>query len=74
MLLDIYHFMANRAEVKQVEDVDFEELVVGQLVESILEFGLLTDKVRPERILELRCEVRGLIWLQLLIGILHLIR
>ena len=51
--------MADRAEIKQAEKVHFEELVVRQLVEGVLELGLLATKVGPEGVLEFSFEVLG---------------
>lgn len=57
LALSLKHFTAHRAEVKQGEDVDFEDLVVGQLFHGFLEFSLLARQVSPERVPHLGYEV-----------------
>lgn len=73
LLLNFDHFVADCAEVEQVEDVDFQELVVRQLLEGVLELSLLAAQVSPERILELRSEVNWCVRLQKILSIFDLI-
>lgn len=40
-LLRLDHFVADSADVKKTEEVDFEDLRVVQLLEGVLEFTLL---------------------------------
>ena len=42
LLLDLNHLMSYRAEIKQVEDVDFQELMVRKLFKGVLELWLLS--------------------------------
>jgi len=46
--LDLEHFAAHGAEVKQSEHIDFQNLEVGKLIHCFLEFSLLTREIRPK--------------------------
>ena len=49
--------MAHRAKIEQIEDVDLEDLIVRQLVKSVLKLRLFSAQIGPDRVLELRLEV-----------------
>ena len=53
LLLHVNHFLSDRAQIKQVEQVYFKELVARQLIKEVLEFRLLSAKVGPQRKLHL---------------------
>ena len=49
--------MPHCAKIEQIEDIDFEKLIVGQLFKSVLKFSLLPAKICPERISKLSLEI-----------------
>ena len=55
--LFLNHFTSHRAEVKEREDVDFEDLVVRELLHGIMELCLLATKISPQWVLHLADEV-----------------
>ena len=63
ILLRLNHLMRHRAKVKQVKDIDLEDLKVGELIQRVLELRLLSTQICPQRILELQLKVFDLEWL-----------
>ena len=59
-LLDLDHLAAHGAEVEQGEDVDLQDLKVGELIHCFLELSLLSGQIGPERVLHFAHEVRHL--------------
>lgn len=57
LFLEGYHLVADCAEVKQIEHVDFENLRVAELLKSVLKFCLLAAQICPQRVLKLGSEI-----------------
>lgn len=70
-LLHLYHLMAHRAKIEQIEDVDLEDLIVRQLIKSVLKLRLFSAQIGPDRVLELRLKV---VWHEFSLSHLLLLR